>query len=44
MNQADWTFAGSIPEFYDRLMVPLIFAPYAGYMAVRVAASSTPSP
>lgn len=30
-------FAGSIPEFYDRLMVPLIFEPYARDLAGRVA-------
>ena len=31
-------FAGSIPELYERILVPLIFQPYANDMAVRVAA------
>src|SRR6186997_628694 len=30
-------FAGSIPEAYDRLLVPFIFAPYAADLALRVA-------
>jgi ubiquinone/menaquinone biosynthesis C-methylase UbiE len=33
----DTQFAGSIPELYDRLLVPMIFAPYAQEMAIRVA-------
>ena len=37
MTAADKVFAGSIPEIYDRLMVPLIFAPYAGDLAERIA-------
>ncbi|MBS0341203.1 MAG: methyltransferase domain-containing protein [Proteobacteria bacterium] len=39
MADSDKVFAGSIPKLYDTLMVPLIFAAYAGDMAVRVAAS-----
>ena len=35
---ADMLFAGSIPELYDRLFVPLIFQPYADDLARRVAA------
>jgi len=35
---SDTAFAGSIPEFYDTQMVPLIFEPYAEDMARRVAA------
>jgi len=35
---SDTLFAGSIPELYDRLFVPLIFQPYADDMARRVAA------
>ncbi|HJS40246.1 MAG TPA: class I SAM-dependent methyltransferase [Sphingomicrobium sp.] len=31
-------FSGSIPAIYDRLMVPLIFAPYAELVADRAAA------
>lgn len=33
----DHLFAGSIPELYERHMVPLIFEPYAAEMAARVA-------
>jgi ubiquinone/menaquinone biosynthesis C-methylase UbiE len=36
--QADAVFAGSVPEIYDQLMVPLIFEPYAEDIARRVAA------
>ena len=38
MGDLDTTFTGSIPELYDRLMVPLIFEPYAADLARRVAA------
>jgi ubiquinone/menaquinone biosynthesis C-methylase UbiE len=38
MLDSDKLFAGSIPENYDRYMVPLIFAPYAADIAQRVAA------
>ncbi|HEY9064258.1 MAG TPA: methyltransferase domain-containing protein, partial [Burkholderiaceae bacterium] len=34
----DTLFAGSIPELYDSLLVPLIFQPYADDLARRVAA------
>ena len=34
----DTLFAGSIPELYDELLVPLIFEPYAEDLARRVAA------
>jgi ubiquinone/menaquinone biosynthesis C-methylase UbiE len=40
MAESDKVFAGSIPKFYDTLMVPLIFAGYAAHMAELVAASS----
>jgi len=40
MLETDKVFAGSIPENYDRYMVPLIFAPYAADMARRVASLS----
>ncbi len=33
----DREFAGSIPKFYERYLVPLIFEPYAADMASRVA-------
>ena len=33
----DKVFAGSIPEMYERLMVPLIFEPYALDLAGRIA-------
>lgn len=38
MAESDKVFAGSIPEIYDRLFVPLIFEPYAQDLAARVAA------
>lgn len=38
LQGADGLFAGSVPELYDRLMVPLIFEPYAADLALRVAA------
>ncbi|MEO7056522.1 MAG: class I SAM-dependent methyltransferase [Caldimonas sp.] len=34
----DTVFAGSIPELYETLLVPLIFQPYADDLAARVAA------
>src|SRR3954447_5375786 len=37
MAATDKLFAGSIPEMYDRLLVPLIFEPYARDLAARVA-------
>jgi ubiquinone/menaquinone biosynthesis C-methylase UbiE len=40
MSAGDKLFAGSIPENYDRYMVPLIFAAYARDIARRVAALS----
>ena len=40
MTESDKVFAGSIPKFYDTLMVPLIFEAYAADLAERVAASS----
>ena len=40
MADTDKVFTGSIPKFYDTLMVPLIFAAYAADMAERVAAFS----
>ena len=42
MLETDKVFAGSIPENYDRYMVPLIFEPYAVDIARR-AASLSPS-
>ena len=38
MVATDKLFAGSIPEIYDRFLVPLIFEPYALDLAGRVAA------
>jgi len=40
MLESDKAFTGSIPENYDRHMVPLIFAPYAIDMARRAASLS----
>ncbi|HEY8878892.1 MAG TPA: methyltransferase domain-containing protein [Roseateles sp.] len=37
MSQSDQLFAGSIPQLYDRLMVPLIFDGYAADTAELVA-------
>jgi ubiquinone/menaquinone biosynthesis C-methylase UbiE len=37
MLESDKLFAGSIPENYDRYMVPLIFEPYAADLARRAA-------
>ena len=37
MVATDKVFAGSIPEIYDRFLVPLIFEPYARDLAGRVA-------
>ena len=40
MLETDKAFAGSIPENYDRHMVPLIFEPYAADLAQRAASLS----
>src|SRR3984957_17079747 len=40
MLETDKVFAGSIPENYDRYMVPLIFEPFAADLAQRAAALS----
>jgi len=40
MATSDTVFAGSIPDIYDRLLVPLIFEPYARDLAKRVAATT----
>jgi ubiquinone/menaquinone biosynthesis C-methylase UbiE len=37
MVATDKLFSGSIPEIYDRLLVPLIFEPYALDLAARLA-------
>ena len=42
MSETDKVFGGSIPENYDRYMVPLIFEPFAADIARR-AASLSPS-
>ncbi len=38
MEATDKVFAGPVPQIYDRLLVPLIFKPYAEDLAVRVMA------
>jgi SAM-dependent methyltransferase len=38
MRATDIQFAGSIPELYDRYMVPLLFRPYAELVAERARA------
>lgn len=40
MLEFDKSFASSIPENYDRYMVPLIFEPYAADLSKRAAALS----
>jgi len=40
MLESDKVFAGSIPENYDRYMVPLIFEPFAADIARRAASLS----
>jgi ubiquinone/menaquinone biosynthesis C-methylase UbiE len=40
MAETDKVFAGSIPQLYDRFLVPLIFADYARDLAARVAQSA----
>jgi ubiquinone/menaquinone biosynthesis C-methylase UbiE len=37
MVASDKLFAGSIPDIYDRFLVPLLFEPYARDLAARVA-------
>ncbi len=41
MTATDKVFAGSIPEIYDRFLVPLIFEPYANDLA-KLAARAQP--
>jgi hypothetical protein len=36
VDASDKLFAGSIPEIYDRYLVPLIFEPYAVNVAARI--------
>ncbi len=43
MAESDKVFAGSIPKFYDTLLVPMIFEAYAGHMAELVSDGSTSS-
>ena len=37
MSDTDKVFAGGIPEIYDRLLVPILFEPYAADLARRAA-------
>ena len=39
-SKSDTAFAGSIPQLYERYLVPLIFEPYAVDLAARVASRS----
>lgn len=43
MSENDKVFTGSIPEFYDAYLVPLIFEKYAEDMAARTAAHAPDS-
>lgn len=36
-HESDLVFAGSVPELYDRYLVPLIFEPYADDLVARLA-------
>lgn len=36
MNENRWSFSGSVPENYDRYLVPVFFAPYAEEVASRI--------
>lgn len=36
MHRTDQVFAGSIPQLYDSLLVPLIFRPYAADLTARI--------
>ena len=36
-HESDLVFAGSVPELYDRYLVPLIFQPYADDLVARLA-------
>lgn len=38
MTNRDVSFVGAIPDIYDRLMVPLLFQPFAEDLAARVSA------
>jgi ubiquinone/menaquinone biosynthesis C-methylase UbiE len=38
MTASDKAFTGLIPQLYDRLLVPMIFAPYARDLAQRISA------
>jgi ubiquinone/menaquinone biosynthesis C-methylase UbiE len=38
MTASDKAFTGAIPQLYDRLLVPMIFAPYARELAQRIKA------
>jgi hypothetical protein len=33
MSDMDRSFAGSMPEFYDRFLVPMMFEPFAQRLA-----------
>ncbi len=41
--ESDIIFTGSIPKVYESYLVPLIFAPFAGDMAARLAHHSVSS-
>ncbi len=42
-NKSDQVFAGSVPEIYDRFLVPLIFEDYANDIVARPDASGVAS-
>jgi hypothetical protein len=36
MSDMNRSFSGSMPEFYDRFLVPVMFEPFARDLAVRL--------
>src|SRR3954471_10570464 len=36
MSEMNLSFAGSMPEFYDRILVPVMFEPFAQDLAERL--------
>ena len=43
-QESDSVFVGSVPESYDRFMVPLIFEPYADNLVTRATSAGTAGP
>lgn len=43
-QESDSAFVGSVPEFYDRFLVPLIFETYADNLVRRAMSAGTAAP